>query len=344
MVKIVRFLTLLSMLALLLMSFSVCAEPADTDTEIQELPLVAEANAVPDSVYYYNNTNQYTKQNLRPTQTVFAWENGRNGAAALRLNGQKQYLRLRTSVLNELDAFTLSTWVNWGGNVTDSSPENQPFFTFFSNQYHYLAVFMHAADPESGLDGPCIKWAAPNTDPQVIFHPVEEGTTFAFPRNEWHHLAVSLSETKVVMYVDGVPYLRADVQLDFAKMRPPKLYIGSGFGTEPTLNAALQGASLYTGVLTDTQVSALANDADPLGDSSTTPTTQSLATRPSTTTSTVVHKDIGTNRVFGLPLSLVITMGAFILLIVILSITFSVRNASSRTTDTSSQDEEGSTV
>lgn len=345
MVKIVRFLTLLSMFALLLASFSVCAEPAGTETAIQELPLVTEANTVPESVYYYNNTNQYSANNLRPTQTVFIWEDGRNGTAALRLNGQKQYLRLRTSVLNELDAYTFSTWIHWHGSLADSSPESQPLLTFFSNQYQYLSLSMHASDAVTGMDGPVIKWASPGADPQTIFHPVEEGTTFAFPRDEWHHIAITVSETKAAVYIDGTLYLQADIQLDFAKMLPSKLFIGSGFGTESPLNASLQSTSLYTGVLSDAQIATLANDGDPLVGASTTITTGSLATRPNTTTAAVLHEELPSHRLLGLPLSLVITLGAFIILLVILSITFSIRNASTKKeTDTSSQNEEETTV
>ncbi len=339
--KIARFFALILTVVFAFSVLPVSAEPLETD--IQKLPLVAEENTVPESVYYYSDNNQYSTQNLHPTQTVFSWVTGRKMAPALQLNGQKQYLRLRTSVLNKLQAFTFSTWINWGGNTTDSSAENQPLFSFYSNQYTYLSVSMDAADPLLGIDGPCIKWATPQSEPQILYKAVDNGNSFAFPRNEWHHLALTVSETTVSLYIDGALYSRTTIPAELIGMVSPKMLIGSGFGTEPTLYASLQDTALYTAALNDTQIAALANDIDPLGEIPTT-TTQSLATRPPTTTVTAVHQDAPSPQIAGLPIGLVVTLGAFILLIVTLSITFSVRNSSVKTDGATSQNEEGSDV
>ena len=335
--KIARFFTLVLTLLLLCSVLPISAEPIEE--EIQALPLIKEENAIPESVYYYNGNTQYSKQNLRPTQTVFSWTTGRNNAPALQLSGQKQYLRLRSSVLNELSTFTFSTWINWGGNAADNSVENQPLFTFYSNQYTYLSVSMHATDLMSAMNGPCITWTTPQSALQTIYHPVESNTTFAFPRNEWHHVALTLSETNVSLYIDGVLYLQTSISPEILQMTSPKMLIGSGFGTEPTLFASLQDTTLYTGILDNKQIAALAQGYDPLGEIPTT-TTQSLATRPPTTTIPVIHEEAASNRILGLPISLVIVMGSLIVLIVVLSIIFSVRNARA----TSSQNEEETAV
>ena len=339
--KLARFLAVLITAVMLCGILPVCAEPLDTEPEadIRALALVAEENTVPESLYYYNENTQYSTQNLRPTQTVFSWVPGRNGASALQLNGQKQYLRLRTSVLNELSTFTFSTWINQTASADDSAADTQPLFAFYSNQYTYLSVYLHATDLTSGLNGPCIMWATPQSNPQTVYHPIESNTTFAFPQNEWHHVALTVSETAVSLYIDGALYLQTDITPEIIQMVSPKMLIGSGFDAEPTLSAALQDTALYTTVLTPEQVMALANGNDPLGELPTT-TTQSLATRPPTTTVPVIHEEVASNRIMGLPMGLVIVLGAFIVLIVALSITLSIRNAR----HASSHKKEGTTV
>ncbi len=293
-----------------LFSLSAAAEP------IEKLAVVAEENTLPASVFYYNNTTAYETRNWRPNQTVFSWVDGRNGGKALHLNGNKQYIRLRTSVFKTLESFTLSSWVKMTAVDTPNRP--QKLLTIFVNNHSYLSVSLHEND------APCLQWTSPETEPQTICHTAVDGTSFVLPADEWHHIAVTLSSTAMDLYIDGAPYLHADVTLDFTQLNPVKFYIGAGYGAEPTLNALLQDMALYPAVLDGAQIAALANDADPFADSTAT-TTESLATRPPTTTAAVVHVELPSGRVLGLPVPLLVALGALIVLFVILSVTFSIR-------------------
>lgn len=305
-----------------LFSFGVGAEPI---AAVTGLPLVSEENVIPQSVFYYQNTTQYEAKNLRPNQTVFLWTEGRNGGTALHLNGNKQYIRLRTSVFNTLESFTLSSWVKLDSAETPQSNRPQKLLTIFVNQHAYLSVSLHENDAQTGPNAPCLQWASPETEPQTICHKAVDGTSFALPAEEWHHIAVAVSSTAMDLYIDGAPYLHADVTLDFTQLNPVKFYIGAGYGAEPTLTALLQDAVLYPTILDNAQIAALANDADPFAETPSTTVVESLATCPPTTTAAAVHMELPSGRVLGLPISLIVVLGALVVLFAILSVTFSIR-------------------
>lgn len=343
--KKLRLLFALTIAALWLCCLPAAAEPTDTTTltatstttaatPIEKIDLVTAEDVIPKNVYYYSDNTQYTSKNYRPDRGVFARADGRAIGSALNLNGNKQYLRLPSATVNKLESFTFSTRIKWKGNLAAEGTDNQKLLTFFANEYFYFSVSLHASDAEKSLNGPCLNFATLETDATAIFTQTDEGTTFAFPKNEWHHIAVTLSETSFTLYIDGVKQLDAAIQIDFDQMPTRKLHIGAGIDTESTLNALLEGASLYTSALSEEQIFLLSRDLDPLSDTPLTTTTDILATRPPTSATTVKHTETFSGRIMGLPLGLVIVLGALILIIVILSIIFSIRgNQSVRTED-----------
>jgi hypothetical protein len=300
---------------LLLLCLPVSAEPANAE----KISLVTAVEDIPDAVYYY-------KGKTKADPAAFDWVEGRNGGTALQLNGENQYLRLATAQTSDLDSFTFSTWISWKGNESDDHADAQKLLTLYRNESHYLTVSLHMKDEDRRADGIYMTWQDPNMETVTLFSPTDGNNSFAFPENEWHHVAVVASDTAFSLYIDGVRYLHADVDVNFAGMDLRTFKIGAGFENEPYLNAMLQSTAIYTAELDSNQILLLAQDADPLSGAAATTTTGVLATRPTTTPQEEKRSEDGfSGRIFGLPAGLVIMLAAILLTVITLSVVFSIQ-------------------
>lgn len=310
---------ILAFIVLPLGSFSVSAE----NEEIERIPLVSASEDIPSSVYYYQG-------NYKVKPSAFTWVEGRNDGKAVQLNGTNQYIRIATATTKELKEFTFSTWIRWGGNSTEGQVDAQELLTLYRNESYYLTVSPHAQNEDIKLNGIHMQWASADWDPISVFTPAEKTSTFALPVEEWHHITVTASGEIFSLYVDGVELLQQKMNVDFESFDFRTFKIGAGFSKKPYLNAALQDAVLYTSVLTDEQILLLSQDKDPLSGESATTTTQSLATRPTEetqATTTTTNQSNLPERVWGLPIGLLFVLGAVVLVVIVLSVVFSLQNA-----------------
>ncbi len=276
------------------------------------IPLATTPDEIPDYVYYYQG-------NTKVNPSAFTWESGRNGGMALRLNGTNQYLRLATAQVKTLSAFTFSSWVRW--NEAEEGAE-QNLLTFYRNENYYISVSLQGETAEQGI---VMKWVLPDRDPIVVAKAPTEGSSFAFPRGEWHHLAVVASNTELSLYIDGACFLTQAVSVDFKGQDLRTFKFGSDFDNKPCLSASFEDARLYPAALSADQIAVLAADA--------TADNTPLATRPvaPTTQATLAGGASGNSAadtdetLFGLPQAMVITLGAIVAGVILLSVVFSLQ-------------------
>ena len=320
-----RTLPLLFAIAFLIGAFPVSAAPEDVE-EIKTIVLTGERNTIPEDVYYYNDQTRYTNTNYRPDSNIFRWNSGRNNKSALVLDGKKQFLRLTTDALSDISAFTFTSWVYWkGGNVSDGE-KGQKLLTLYNNEYHYLLVSLHAANTSAGLNGLMIEWATPGNEPKRIYTVAGENSSFSFPTGQWHHVALTVAQTGIALYVDGQLHLSSSDNIDLAEMSPTKLRVGASFAaTEKRMNGMLQDAVVYTTALDANQVLLSAQDRDPFSGETATTVTDTLATRPTTEAQEQHRNENGfSGAILGLPAPLIFTVGGIIGAVIVLSIILSI--------------------
>ena len=169
---------------------------------------------------------------------------------AVHLNGTANgYVSLPMGLVSALNDFTISTWVKVDANATWAR-----VFDFGSGTGSYMFLA-----PASG--GTSVRYAI--TTRQRRRAAVE-------PRRQsfdgrWHHLAVTLSGSTGVLYVDGVP---ADTNLNMT-LKPSSLgsttqnYIGKSQWPDPNLTGSVDDFRIYSRALNATEVAALANPVPP---------------------------------------------------------------------------------
>lgn len=306
------------LVTVLLVLFSALAMPAAAETP-SYISLVSDRYSDLEDVYYCEG-----KDTVKRKPMDFTWKDGRNGQDALVLNGYDQYIRLATAQVKQLTSFTFASWVRWDGESADT------LLTFYRNENYCLTVSMRGQNETDGLS---VRFVLPDREPIVLTKTAPEGSTFAIAKNTWYHIAVSVSETELTVYVNGVRYLSQAIDVDFEAMRLDKLRIGTGLTPKPAMHTAFQNTRLYTSVLTAEQVALLAQDKEL--NSGETVTTGTLATRPTdpvtqaTLANGVSDNNVDTdNTVFGLPVGMVITLGSIVVAVALLSVLFSLQGSS----------------
>ncbi len=164
---------------------------------------------------------------------------------ALNFNGSSQYATLPSGVAAGLTNFTAAVWVK----ATAVSAWARVFdFGTGTTNYMFLA-------PMAGAGGP-LRFAINNgSGEQRIDAPA------ALTAGAWHHVALTLSGTTGILYLDGVEAGRNSAM----SLKPSSLgtttlnYLGrSQFSADPYLNALLDDFRLYSRALAPGEIAALA--------------------------------------------------------------------------------------
>lgn len=168
---------------------------------------------------------------------------------ALQLNGTAaSYAFLKDKgPLSELTDFTIATWVN-----IKSLSNWMRIFDFGSGTSQYMFL-----TPQAGTSGglPILRYGIRNgsAEHQVSY-------PFAFPLNNWTHIAVSQSGPVVKLYVNG-----QEVAANGAVMLHPanlgattQNYLGRSQYNDPLLNGLIDEFRIYNYALSDMEVSRLA--------------------------------------------------------------------------------------
>jgi alpha-L-arabinofuranosidase len=170
---------------------------------------------------------------------------------AVHLNGTANgYANLPSGLVSALNDFTISTWVKVDANATWAR-----VFDFGSG----TGIYMFLA-PASG--GASVRYAITTSSGGGEQQLNRAGN---LSTGVWHHLAVTLSGSTGVLYVDGVP---ANTNLSMT-LKPSSLgsttqnYIGKSQWPDPNLTGSVDDFRIYSRALNATEVAALANPVPP---------------------------------------------------------------------------------
>jgi hypothetical protein len=237
--------------------------------------------AIPNPIYWLdfeNNLNDkmggtaatYTYSATDGTAKPIAYADGIKGKAVRlagtgnrsTLNGQNsnnQFIACPPQI-SKLPEITVTAWVNWGSlDHPDSTWMQEPVFDFGQARGLRMALMtrMNAA-------------AGPNMVGRLIFenitgfpgnNPFDAKATKALPKNEWHHVAMTISTAGHLLkvYLDGE--LIGSVTLPDAAsptlFNHNKVYIGgptNGVRNEPAFGGLIDNFQIYNQALSGDQI------------------------------------------------------------------------------------------
>jgi len=163
----------------------------------------------------------------------------RSGANALTFNG-KQYVQLPYSVGN-MKEMTVCGWFYQRSNPT----ARQRLFDFGNGTDQYMCL-----TPNSGSD---MRFVIKNGDDEEFITMKKMSTA------QWHHVAVTLSEEKVSVFVDGALMAESsDIKLRPSDIKPVMCYIGrSQFVSDPLFSGYTDDFRIYNCPLSAEEIKAI---------------------------------------------------------------------------------------
>ncbi len=312
----------LAAVLLILPCLPVAAE-AEQEAGPDYVVLVSESTTEAEEVYYYLDGEKRSPAD-------FTWSDKGHHKQAVRFEDETQYIRLATAKAKEFGEFTFSGWFYWFGNrpVTDPNKElpAQQIFHFSKNEHHYITLSPHATDGEAGLNGIELRIENGKDEPISLHHEVTDTVVSAYPTEEWHHIALSVADDLIVLYIDGAEYARQEME-DFSAAELNKLVIGSATAGQ-TFFGLVDDVILYPGALDATGVLLMMQNEDPKDGATPTTKAEILATRPKVTEPTVAGEQDA--RILGLSPTWFAVIGVVIVLIIAAVIVISLRFKNNR--------------
>ncbi|GIP18467.1 hypothetical protein J40TS1_41090 [Paenibacillus montaniterrae] len=178
-----------------------------------------------------------------------SWTTGYAGQA-LQLNGTNGYASLPAGVVNQLNHFTIASWVK-----VDSHADWARIFDFGSGSTHYMFLTADAGGA-AGLRF-AISTNGNSSEQQLSTNtPLETG--------KWVHVAVTKQGTTGIMYVNGVEVARnTSMTLSPSSLgATTQNYIGrSQFASDPYFKGAIDDFRIYSRALASSEIAGLANIA-----------------------------------------------------------------------------------
>lgn len=171
-----------------------------------------------------------------------------SGLNAIDLNGSTDFVQLPTKIANH-KSMTISTWIYWRGGDTW-----QRVFDFGNNENEYM--FLTVRSNESNK----IRFAIKNGgDEQTL----TAGSSMTTNRNKWAHLAVTMGEDSVAIYLNGELIASStDISIRPTDFKPFRNYIGrSQFSTDPTLKGYIDDFRIYNYAMSYKEIQKLHNEA-----------------------------------------------------------------------------------
>ena len=181
------------------------------------------------------------------------WAAAGQSGSALQLSGGGQYASLPSNVTAGLGDFTISTWVNVG-----SSTNWMRVFDFGETNGRYMYL-----TPRNG--GGVTRFAIGTN----YWYNEQAVETTALPLNQWTHVAVTLTDNVLRIYVNGV--LTGSTVMSAIELAPFRLsgstdnnWIGrSQYGADPYFNGRVDDFRIYNAALPAGEVYQLATGTTP---------------------------------------------------------------------------------
>lgn len=172
------------------------------------------------------------------------WTAGKSGNA-VDLHGTNDYVSLPSGVVSALGSFTVAAWVN-----LDAATQSSRIFDFGTgtNAYMYLT-------PNSSEGTVRFAISAGGTSAEQVI-----SGTAALPEGAWTHVAVALSGTVGILYVNGEEVGRNSAMTlrPFSLGTTTQNWIGrSQFSADPFLDGRVDDFRIYAGALTSSQIASV---------------------------------------------------------------------------------------
>jgi rhamnogalacturonan endolyase len=175
-----------------------------------------------------------------------SWTTGRNNGA-VHLNGTaNSYVSLPAGIVTNLNDFTIATWVKVDTNATWAR-----IFDFGTGTGNYMFLA-----PASGSSS--VRYAITTTstagEQQISNNAV-------LSTGVWHHVAVTLSGTNGILFVDGSPAgTNSNMTLRPSDLGPTtQNYFGKSQWSDPNLIGNLDDFRIYNRALSAAEINSLAN-------------------------------------------------------------------------------------
>lgn len=172
---------------------------------------------------------------------TITYTTGKTGTKAVSLNGTNSFLQLPVEVANHQE-MTVSAWVYvrglnpWQRVFDFGNSESENMYLTPRNNAAKLRFGIKNGGTEQGLEAPALTYY------------------------KWTHVAVSLSKTKVSLYVNGVLASESDaITIRPSDFKPVLNYIGRSQYSDPLLNGNIDDFRVYNYALNAGEVADLAN-------------------------------------------------------------------------------------
>jgi hypothetical protein len=184
-----------------------------------------------------NTINLYNGATLGTTSFV----TGSVDNSAIMFNGSNSFMQLPANIVNH-QQISIATWINWKGVSSW-----QRIFDFGNGEDEYLFLTPRASTLNMRL--------------AIKQNGVEQTLNTTMPTlNKWTHVVVTIGETSVKIYMDGVLTAESGTITNRPMAFKPVLnYIGrSQFSADPTFNGSIDDFRVYNYELSASEVAQLA--------------------------------------------------------------------------------------
>jgi hypothetical protein len=175
-----------------------------------------------------------------------SWGVGRLSANALALDGTNGYVALPDGILADIGDFTVGVWVNWAGGASG----NQRIFDFGTSDITYWSLILNSSG--------ALRFTTTAT---TWYGEQNINSPTGLPTGRWTHLAVTLSGTIGILYINGAEVARntAISPAPFQMGSTTQNWLGRAqYASDPYFKGSLQDFRLYSGAFSALQVAALA--------------------------------------------------------------------------------------
>lgn len=162
---------------------------------------------------------------------------GKEGTAALSLNGNDQFIQLPATIAN-YDELTIAAWVYWhGGDI------EQRIFDFGNDESEYLSLTPQSSSGE-------MQFVINAGDSKEVM------TTSVLPTDTWVHIALVMDSAGIKIYQDNVLMMASSVlALTPMDIKPVANFIGrSQHSEDPLFNGKIDDLRIYNYGLSDIEI------------------------------------------------------------------------------------------
>lgn len=201
---------------------------------------------------FEENANDTTVNlNNAAVSDAASFADGKSGGYALSMTTTDAFAQLPADIADHKQ-LTVAAWVYWKG-----SSNWQRVFDFGNGEDEYMFLTTRASSGK-------LRFAIKNNGDEQS---VDGGSMTAY-RNKWVHIAVTLGDDSVTVYVDGEPVASSTtITLRPTDFHPLVNYVGhSQFAADPNFNGYVDDLRIYSYALSGDEVKNLVDDANGIDD------------------------------------------------------------------------------